>query len=208
MKKEQNIIEGSVLHVLNFIIMGLMRHGFTLAMEDELSDLKGLVRTDQAHWMSSEGKGIAYTNVEVELLGQVKDPAVKRLMQVARKVIGFHYVYLVVNDLDEDEVILDDDCRQIGADVFNAYVFCRKDDGLLEEKLESLREFYQQMDMMLFHCAMQFCLERIEILPEVACAYHDHWYRKRYEKLYMDQNAGLLLCLMSELENQSGSLPD
>ena len=198
---EEKQIEGSIIHVMNLIIIELLRYGFMLAHENELKDLKDLVNTDEQSWM--RGDGLICLDEEMELLDGLADVVVKQIMCSVNKLTEFKDTYLLINSLDRDEVIMDTEFYEHAQDTFYTYSFEMECDGTYENILENLHSFYWPVDMILFHCIMQFVHGKLEVIEEAQETYHNHYCAVGFELPTENKNALLLLDLMPLLNEDA-----
>lgn len=205
--KEEETITSSVLHVMNFIIIELLRHGFLLAMENELKDLKALVKAEEDNWLS-EGDEPISISAEIELLRSVEDIAVKHIVSSIDKLCQCCATYEMINNLDLMEVINNDDFNEVAETTYHYYAFKMECDGTYESILDKLHWYYEPIDIILFHCIMQFVHNKIEVYEETTESYCHYYNTRGYEILTDNKNALLLLDLLPELNKDAGNIDE
>ncbi|ACU04219.1 hypothetical protein [Pedobacter heparinus] len=199
---EEEIIKGSIFHLMNFMIMELLRHGFLLAMRDELKDLKGLVRVEDEYWLAEPSEYVCITD-EIELLRQVKDPLVKLIMSSVDKISRYKDTYLMVNNLDSMEIICNDEFNEAAGSIYYANTYEMDCDGSYNSIYVNVLSYYWCMELILFYGVTQFMLNKEEVYEEVDKNYEHYHTTKGFETLTDNKNALLLLDLMAEL-NKDG----
>lgn len=153
-RNNEEVLLGVVSHVLSFTIGELCKYSFLLAFEKELSDLKGLVKADSIF------------EKDMELLADIKDPAVQLLLGSVNKVVDHIQIHLIINGLDEFEVMADEVCHQHASNNFHYYI----DEGVGENYesllLEALDLYFSLMHL-IFHTAFQLRLKDIDLPDDV-----------------------------------------
>jgi hypothetical protein len=153
-RNNEGVILGVVSHVLSFAVGELCKYSFLLAFEKELSDLKGLVKADSVF------------EKDMELLADIKDPAVQLLLCSINKVVDHIQIHLIINGLDEYEVMTDEICHQHASNNFHYYI----DEGVGEDYdaliLEALDLYFSLMHL-IFHTAFQLRLNDIDLPDNV-----------------------------------------
>jgi hypothetical protein len=153
-RDNEEILLGMVSHILSFTIGEFCKYGYTLSFERELADLKGLVRADSI-----------YEN-DLELLASIKDPPVKLLLRSIHKVADHLKTYFLINQLDEMEVMLDEQCHQHASDNFYYYV----NEGIgtnYKMMLLETHDLYFSVMHMIFHTAYQLRLKEVDLPEEI-----------------------------------------
>ena len=203
---EEQQIQGSILHIMNLIMIELLRYGFILAHENELNDLKHFVNTDSDSWMT--GQGLICVDDEIELLGGLKDEGIAHLMNSVNTLLEFKDTYLMINSLDRDELLLNTEFYEHAQDVYYAYAFDPGTDGTYENTVDNLHGFYMTIEMLLCHCIMQFEHHKLEATKEAEQFYSDYYCTNGYELLTENKNTMLLLDLLRLLTKHANLIDE
>lgn len=203
---EEEIITGSILHVMNLITLELLRYGFMLGQQNELKDLKQLVNTDEDNWM--KGEGLVCVDDEMELLDCLEDVAIKQLMRSVNRIAEFKDTFLLINNLDKEEVIMSDEFYEQAQDTYYKYTFTMECKGTYESILDNLHCYYWPIELILFDCVMQFMLNKKEVNNEAEAAYEHYHFTPGFEMVTDNKNALLLLDLLPELNKEANNIDE
>lgn len=116
MRQLEHIIEGSVYHVLNYMIRDLVKFGFKLGFENELADLKHLVDYNPAYGEHEDSEG--HWQVDVELLNLLEAEDVDMMRDSLILVYECREAFRLINDLDADELLGDVDAVDQAAGLY------------------------------------------------------------------------------------------
>lgn len=97
--------------MMGFINFSFCEYGMALAMERELSNLKGIV--DPA----------TFTGTEFSLLASLKDPAIRIIMEDVKAVDDTIRVLLLINSMDELETMAAEEGDELANDVHYSFNF-------------------------------------------------------------------------------------
>jgi len=185
----EDAIKGLVPHVLSHVITEFCKNGFILAYENELSDLKGLVKPES---ISSD---------DFELLESVNDPIVQILLNSIDKVINCSKTYFLINNLDEMEVMENDEYNQLASDSFFIYII-EWESKNYKDVLHNLNAVYFSIAQLLYHTSCQLRLNEIEVPDEVYDEFLEKYSDLLMEKVYSnDKNVALLYDLIIDLNS-------
>ena len=112
MKSQNEIIIGSIIHIIDCIGRRMMETAFALAYEGELSDMKAY-RAPKEYAKKGGEAELFCIDLEIELLKSLSDEGVKIVVASMQLVYEFKRVYLLINNLDLIEVLLDDECAEL-----------------------------------------------------------------------------------------------
>lgn len=116
MKTQEEIIIGTIVHITDSIAFRMMETAFALAYEGELSDMKAYrALKEYAKKGEIELYGI---DLEIELLESLADEGVRIVVASLQLLYEFKRVYLIINNLDLIEVLLDDECADLANDIY------------------------------------------------------------------------------------------
>ncbi len=153
-RDNEEILLGMVSHILSFTIGEFCKFGYTLSFERELADLKGLVNADST-----------FEN-DLELLASINDPAVKLLVKSIYKVTDHMKTYLLINQFDELELMVNEQSLQNASD--NFYYYMTEGVGTTYEMmLLETHDLYLSVMHMIFHTAYQLQLKMIDLPEEI-----------------------------------------
>src|SRR4051812_30204563 len=101
MSTNNRIIFGSIHFIVDFMIRDLLTYSYTLAFENELADLKGLIETDSL--CNENENGQAYLDTDLELLDSLEDPGVILLIKIVLLILGASSTFRNLNNITEYE---------------------------------------------------------------------------------------------------------
>ena len=165
----EKIVRGSVIHVLNYIVIELLRFGYKLAVKDELADLKDLINTNADKWMSPEANeetGLICLDDDLDLLDELEDPAIKRLMISIQRILDTVKTYALISSPDIEELLMEDELHEEAGGIFFTYSVELDEDGSYESVRKNLVMYYTSIHMMLWYCITQLELGRLEVYDE------------------------------------------
>lgn len=166
-----DIMKGALFHVLNFMMVELLRQGFIVAMEDELSDLKGLVCVEGPRWLCDDGfeddlkddaevegttDGLISAEAEYELLDELNNEVVKQIMLTVKRLVAFRDRHLMLTGLDLEELILDEQCYLDAAEAFYNYLDDFTPAVKYSDQMFKLDMVYIEFFTLLYYCAGKF----------------------------------------------------
>ena len=201
----EKIVRGSVIHVLNYIVMELMRFGFRLAVKNELADLKGIVNTSADKWMrpeENEEPGLICLDDDLDLLDTVNDAAVKRLMISIRRILDTVHTYALMTSPDLEELLMEDELHNEAGGIIFTYSVELKEDGSDGHVMDHLIMYYTSIHMMLWYCITQLELGRLEVYEE-ALQFSDDYYSKDGFGVLKQPVSELLVDLSTDLSEDS-----
>ncbi|MES2457506.1 MAG: hypothetical protein V4594_18260 [Bacteroidota bacterium] len=201
--EEINIIRGSIWHVLNFLTLTVMEYAFTLAMEKELADLKGLVRPGVISDSEDKDAGICVLDTELELLAILDDPAIKILLDTIGNLLASADTYRIVTGLDVEELVTDDRYNDMAADTWQSMyyeIFGKNYESILADAVC----LYQAVNYMIYICVCQLKYEEMDIF-DVA---DDEYGRCMFDIIdgviqVEDSKAQLLMDLIADIQLKS-----
>ena len=201
---EEKQITGSIPHVMNLMMIELLRYGFILGQHNELKDLQHLVNTAEECWMV--GEGLICIDDEIEILEGLEDEAVKLIINSINKLTEFNDTFLLINNLDRNEVVTNMEWFEHAQDTLCPYQFEMECDGSYESTVDNLHCFYWTIEMVLFHCIMQFVHGKLEVIDETNRFYHDYHCIRGFELLTENKNVLLLLDLLPSLNEDANQI--
>ncbi len=107
----EKTLHAAVAQVMSFMAFTICEFGMKLALERELSDLKGAIDPD------------SFTGVEFELLENSDDPAIKMLVRSVESVEQSLSTFLMINNLDDQEVMGNQQGNELASEIFNSFLF-------------------------------------------------------------------------------------
>src|SRR5215217_7749191 len=203
MRTEEEIVKGSVWHVLNFTNATVMEYTFALAFEKELADMKGLMKGGSFCDVLDEEKGLYFINTELELLESLKDPAIVILVDTIHKLIDCANTYFIIIGIDLEELATDDQYNYMAGGTWNSMYFELKEEGY-DALLQTAGTLYHSMLYVLYTAAYQLILKRADVY-EVS----DDEFWKNYHPLLVgelkveDPLAQILIDLIAELQKDA-----
>lgn len=206
--KTDRIIKGSITHVLNYIVMELMRYGFKLAIATELADLREFVNTDADKWMRGHEDDLICLDDDLVLLEEVDDAAVKQLLTAIERILKTGNTYLMMGSLDPEEVLTDQDIYEESEGIFSAYSFEIEDDGTYDGILGSSHMFFCSVDMLLFYCITQLELNKLDVYTQTEQLSYNYYCTRGFEFEPRQPGAVLLMDLRMELITDANILDE
>lgn len=202
----EKIVRGSVIHVMNYIVIELMRFGYKLAVKNELADLKDLINTNADKWMrpeANEETGLICLDDDLDLLEALDDAAVKRLMISIRRILKTVDTYALMSSPDIDELLEEEDLHDEAGGIFDAYSVELAEDGSYENVLDNLVMYYTAIYMLLWYCITQLELGRLEVYDEALQLSSDYYSSEGHEVSLKEPVSELLLELSEDLGRDS-----
>jgi hypothetical protein len=117
MKSQEKIIIRSIVHIVDAIAARMMETAFGLAYEGELAELK-VYRAPKIYPEEGEEIELSCLDSEIELLDSIADEGVKTVVASMKEVQEFKRVYLLINNLDLIEVLLDEECADLAVEIY------------------------------------------------------------------------------------------
>ena len=204
----EKIVRGSVIHVLNYIVIELLRFGYKLAVKDELADLKDLINTNADKWMrpeANEETGLICLDDDLELLDNLKDPTIKLLMISIKRILGTVSTYVIMSSPDIEELLMDDELHEEAGGIFFTYSPELEEDGSYAKLRNNLVMYYTSIHMMLWYCITQLELGRLEVYDE-ALKFSDEYYSKDGFEALKEPVSELLVDLSYDLSRDADLL--
>ncbi|WP_285009498.1 hypothetical protein [Pedobacter faecalis] len=196
--RDNEIIQGTPVWVLNSIVTELMRYGYSIAMHGELADLNGMVNTGKDEFMREDSDEVEIISIDddLELLSTVSDPAVKLIMSGIEKILECKRTYLLVTGIDEFELLEDEDCGNEAEGIMFVYNIDLECDGSYASKVRNLSTFYGHISFMIYSCIGRLELGQLDIFDEGEALYFDTSQEKqlqnKYSQLLADLNRDLI----------------
>ena len=204
----EKIVRGSVIHVLNYIVIELLRFGYKLAVKDELADLKDLINTNADKWMrpeANEETGLICLDDDLELLDNLKDPTIKLLMISIKRILDTVSTYVIMSSPDIEELLMDDELHEEAGGIFFTYSPELEEDGSYAKLRNNLVMYYTSIHMMLWYCITQLELGRLEVYDE-ALKFSDEYYSKDGFEALKEPVSELLVDLSYDLSRDADLL--
>jgi hypothetical protein len=185
-------ITGIIPHVLSFIINDLMKYGYRVAFEKDMSDLKGLVPADS---LAPE---------DFELLELVDDEVVRVLLKSIDKVADCYRHFFIINNMDEFDVMEDTFYNEQATDNYNWYMIDWQNQDY-KEVVQNLTMVYMNIYQLLFLTGYQISSDTVEIPENFHMEIHSFAHSSIADEVnFKDKNVSLLsdleLGLMKDLE--------
>jgi hypothetical protein len=117
MKTQEEIIIGAVIHITDRIGRRMMETAFALAYEGELSDMEAYSAPKEYAKEGSEVE-LFCIDLEIELLESLEDEGVKTVIASMQLLYEFKRVYLLINNLDLIEVLMDLECIELSNAIY------------------------------------------------------------------------------------------
>lgn len=207
----EKIVRGSVIHVLNYIVIELMRFGYKLAVKNELADLKDLINTNADKWMrpeANEETGLICLDDDLDLLDTLDDAAVKRLMISIQRILKTVDTYVLVSSPDIDELLLEEDLHNEAEGIFYTYSVEWEEDGSYDSVRKNLFMYYSCIDMLLWYCITQLELGRLDVYDEAMDFSSDYYSGEGDEVSLKEPASELLLTLAQDISGDMNLLDD
>ena len=204
----EKIVRGSVIHVLNYMVIELLRFGYKLAVKDELADLKDLINTNADKWMrpeANEETGLICLDDDLELLDSLNDPAIKQLMISISRIFQARDTYVLMTSPDIDELLLEVDLHEEAEGIFYTYSVDWDEDGSYDNLRSNLFMYYTCIDMLLLYCITQLELGRLEVYDE-AQELGYKYYHNEAEFSLKEPASELLLTLSQDISGDMNLL--
>ena len=113
----EEIIKGAVVNVMHFVVIRMLSTAFALAFEKGLHDLKEYMSPiDLCDFYKGHDSGSI--EIELELIEMVEDKDVKAIVASINKIFDFINIYIMINNLDIEEVITDSECTKLANDLY------------------------------------------------------------------------------------------
>lgn len=205
--EDERLIRGSVIHVMNYIVIELLRYGYKLAMKDELADMRDLIDTNADKWMrpgANEETAIICLDDDLELLSTLKDPVIKRLMISIERIIDMVDTYAVITSPDIDELLMEDELHETAGGIFYTYFLDMDEDGTYGNLLDNLIIYYSAICLLMWYCITQIELDQLDVFEE-ALEFSNKYYLSE-ELEFKKQGSDLLLALCEDLSTDSEQL--
>lgn len=114
---QEEIIKGAVVNVMHFVVIRMLSTAFALAFEKGLHDLKEYMSPiDLCDFYKGHDSGSI--EIELELIEMVEDKDVKAIVASINKIFDFINIYVMINNLDIEEVITDSECTKLANDLY------------------------------------------------------------------------------------------
>lgn len=114
---QEEIIKGAVVNVMHFVVIRMLSTAFALAFEKGLHDLKEYMSPiDLCDFYKGHDSGSI--EIELELIEMVEDKDVKAIVASINKIFDFINIYIMINNLDIEEVITDSECTKLANDLY------------------------------------------------------------------------------------------
>jgi hypothetical protein len=114
---QEDIIKGAVVNVMNFVIIRMLSTAFALAFEKGLHDLKEYMSPiDLCEFYKGHDSGSI--EIELELIEMVEDKDVRAIVARINNIFDFLNIYVMINNLDIEEVITDPECTKLASDLY------------------------------------------------------------------------------------------
>ncbi|RZL17145.1 MAG: hypothetical protein EOO89_09390 [Pedobacter sp.] len=117
MKSQEEIIIGAIVHIVNAIAARMMETAFGLAYEGELADMKAY-RAPKEYTKKGAETELFCIDLEIELLDSLADDGVKTIVASMKLLYEFKRVYLLINNLDLIDILLDDECAELSHKIY------------------------------------------------------------------------------------------
>lgn len=205
----EKIVRGSVIHVLNYMVIELLRFGYKLAVKNELADLEDLINTNADKWMrpeANEETGLICLDDDMELLDSLNDPAVKQLMISISRILKTVDTYVLMTSPDIDELLLELDLHEEAEGIFYTYSVEWEEDGSYGSVRKNLFMYYSCLDMLLWYCITQLELGRLEVYDEAMNFSSDYYSREGDEVSLKEPASELLLTLAQDISGDMNAL--
>lgn len=197
MKSQNEIIIGSIVHIIDCIGRRMMETAFALAYEGELSDMKAY-RSPKEYIEKGGEVELICLDLEIELLNSLSDEGVKIVVASMQLVYEFKRVYLLINNLDLIEVLLDDDCAELSYKIYGETAL---DPSLNYDQQKKEEEYnYFWYNLSIWRCIKMILYNRINFDDD-----QDEFSEEYYDFCQQDltsenKNAALLYDLQRSLE--------
>jgi hypothetical protein len=197
MKTQEEIIIGAIVHIIDCIGRRMMETAFALAYEGELSDMKAY-RAPKEYTEKGGEAELFCIDLEIELLESLSDESVKIVVASMKLVYEFKRVYLLINNLDLIEVLLDDKCAELSYEIYGETELDPSLNYDQQKKEEQYNYFWYNLSIwrcikMILYNRINFDDDQDEFTEEYYDFYHNHTTSE-------DKNAALLYDLQRSLE--------
>ena len=114
---QEEIIKGAVVNVMNFVAVRMLSTAFALAFDKGLHDLKDYMSPKDLCEVY-EGRDSCSVKTELDLIEIVEDKDVKTIVACINQIFDFINIYVMINNLDIDDVVTNVDCVQLANKVY------------------------------------------------------------------------------------------
>jgi hypothetical protein len=197
MKTQDEIIIGAVVHIIDCIGRRMMETAFALAYERELSDMKAY-RAPKEYTKIGGEVTLFCIDLEIELLESLSDEGVQIVVASMKLVYEFKRVYLLINNLDLIEVLLDDECAELSYVIYGETEF---DPSLnYEQQKQQEIDNYFWYNLSLWRCVKMILYNRINFDDDQDEFMEQYFDFCQHDLTTEDKNAVLLYDLQRSLE--------
>lgn len=196
MKTQDEIIIGAIVHITDYIGVRMMETAFALAYEGELSEMKEY-SVPKKYAEKGEVELICQS-LEIELLESLADEGVKIIVASISLLHEFKRIYLLINNLDLMEVLLDDECAELAGNIYGETAL----DPTLsyEQQKQEERDNYFWYNLSIWRCIKMILYHRTNFDDD-----QDEFSEEYYDFCDSDltsenKNAALLYDLQRSLE--------
>jgi hypothetical protein len=208
MKTEQDIIKGSVWHVLNFLTLTVMEYAFTLAFERELVDLKGLVKPGSISDSEDGDAGLCVLQTELDLLEALDEPPIRILLETICKLLDCANVYRIVIGLDVEELVTEDRYNNMAGDTWGS-MYYEVHGNSYEELLEDGACMYVALGYVIYTCACQLNYQKEDVYDQADEEYCDRMMDVLDGLVKMeDSKAQMLIDLIADIQQEALKISD
>lgn len=197
-QSQEEVIKGSIVHVLNFIALRMMTTAFAMAFEGELSNMKEFMSPEDRADIY-EGHLIGYVDTEIALLETIEDIGVKTVTASMQRIFDCVNTYLLINNLDVMEIMEDPIYMDLASTIYVEDPINLEANYATHVELETLNFFYY--NLAIWRCIQMLLTNQTESEENEMDIFMDQYYDFESEELTSeDKNIALLYDLMRFLE--------
>jgi hypothetical protein len=196
MNTQKEKINASVIHILNFSYLEMMKSAFALAAQTEPWVTKGLKAP--GYMFKTDELQIGCVDLEVELLSHVEDRNVILLLKIMERVRNCKKSFEKINGIDFLDYIVDDEIYRMALNVYVDY-----DDRMrsYKQRVQEDCEIKYLLYLNIWRCTEVLRTQVASITDEQENVFNAQYFGYLEGKIKSeDTNAQLLFDLMADLD--------
>lgn len=197
----EKMIKHATWHTLNFLIIHLVSYCFRIAFKWELRDLDGLISPDSFCEIGMDNKP-GSIEVEMELLEILEDDHLDSMRYAIVGIIEYRDRFVDLNNLDVDEVLYNLDAIDLANRICDGSLNVSHPKSNYQKLVKGRAAVYYDLFFALYSAACMLMAGKKMVVNTRLRKQFNQVFDEliRSDQYCEDENAGLLLELMAELE--------